>query len=81
MYEHNAMGYRLGLALYLTKVRSSLALCPATALIMTLFVTAIKNGFKLETPKQQWFFATETEEEKFNWISLLEQSIRGAMQG
>lgn len=42
---------------------------------------AVKNGFKVETPKQQWFFATETEEEKFNWISLLEQSIRGAMQG
>ena len=36
MYEHNALGYRLGLALCLTKVRSSRARCPATALISYL---------------------------------------------
>ena len=34
MYEHNALGYWLGLALCLTKVRSSRACCPATALIL-----------------------------------------------
>ena len=34
MYEHNASGYWLGLALCLTKVRSSRARCPATALIV-----------------------------------------------
>ena len=33
MYEHHALGYWLGLALCLTKVRSSRARCPATALI------------------------------------------------
>ena len=33
MYEHNALGYWLGLALCLTKVRSSRARCPVTALI------------------------------------------------
>ena len=33
MYEHNALGYRSGLALCLTKVRSSRARCPATALV------------------------------------------------
>ena len=33
MCEHNALGYRSGLALCLTKVRSSRARCPATALI------------------------------------------------
>ena len=33
MYAHNALGYRSGLALCLTKVRSSRARCPATALI------------------------------------------------
>ena len=32
MYEHNAFGYRSGLALCLTKVRSSRVRCPATAL-------------------------------------------------
>ena len=36
MYEHNALGYWLGLALCLTKVRSSRARCPATALISNL---------------------------------------------
>ena len=35
MYEHNALGYRSGLALCLTKVRSSRARCLATALIFT----------------------------------------------
>ena len=34
MYEHNALGYWSGLALCLTKVRSSRACCPATALIL-----------------------------------------------
>ena len=34
MYEHNALGYRSGLALCLTKVRSSRARCSATALIV-----------------------------------------------
>ena len=33
MYEHNALGYWLGLALCLTKVSSSRARCPVTALI------------------------------------------------
>ena len=35
MYEHNALGYWSGLALCLTKVRSSRARCPATALIIS----------------------------------------------
>ena len=34
MFEHNALGYWSGLALCLTKVRSSRARCPATALII-----------------------------------------------
>ena len=32
MYEYNALGYSCGLPLCLTKVRSSRARCPATAL-------------------------------------------------
>ena len=36
MYEHNALGYWSGLALCLTKVRSSRAHCPATALIQIM---------------------------------------------
>ena len=34
MYEHNALGNRSSLALCLTKVKSSRACCPATALII-----------------------------------------------
>ena len=37
MYEHNALGYWSGLALCLTKIRSSRARCPATALIFLTF--------------------------------------------
>ena len=45
MYEHNALGYWSGLALCLTKVRSSRARCPATALIRsgTVNVVTIKR--------------------------------------
>ena len=38
MSEHNALGYWSGLALCLTKVRSSRARCPATAPIVYQFV-------------------------------------------
>ena len=45
MYEHNALGYSWGLALCLTKVRSSRARCPVTALIRfcTLFLSFLQN--------------------------------------
>ena len=42
MYEHNALGYSSGLALCLTKVRSSRARCPATALIKIQFYVLLK---------------------------------------
>ena len=45
MYEHNALGYWSGLALCLTKVRSSRARCPATALIiLTIQISTLANG-------------------------------------
>lgn len=39
----------------------------------------IRYGFKLETPKRALHCSVESEEEKFNWISLLEQAIRSAI--
>ena len=49
MYEHNALGNRSSLALFLTKVRSSGAHCPATALIFHLKIFKIlimhDNGY------------------------------------
>ena len=49
MYEHNALGYWSGLALCLTKVRSSRARCPATALIyfFLIFAQNIDCGYTL----------------------------------
>ena len=45
MYEHNAMGYWSGLALCLTKVRSSRARCPATALFVSMMcIEALYHG-------------------------------------
>ena len=43
MYEHNALGYWSGLALCLTKVRSSRVRCPATALIVFAFCCVFKT--------------------------------------
>ena len=41
MYEHNALGYWSGLALCLTKIRSSRARCPATALILSSCLSSV----------------------------------------
>ena len=48
MYEHNALGNWSGLALCLTKVRSSRARCPATALIsIALRAVRVRNCLAL----------------------------------
>ena len=44
--EHNALGYWSGLALCLTKVRSSRARCPATALIVHVLAKLGKYTYK-----------------------------------
>ncbi|OWF50928.1 epithelial cell-transforming sequence 2 oncogene-like isoform X1 [Mizuhopecten yessoensis] len=41
----------------------------------------IQNGFKMETPNKELFCCTSCEEDKFNWITLLEQAIRTALEG
>ena len=50
MYEHNALGFWSGLALCLTKVRSSRARCPATALIYIKVVQVMVKK-KISTSK------------------------------
>ena len=52
MYEHNALGYWSGLALCLTKVRSSRARCPATALVFYLFIYLFFFFFCIITIKE-----------------------------
>ena len=43
MFEHNALGYWSGLALCLTKVRSSRARCSATALILSSILDSFSS--------------------------------------
>ena len=47
MSEHNALGYWSGLALCLTKVRSSRARCPATALICIMLQFSHKMFYQI----------------------------------
>ena len=73
MYERNALGYWLGLALCLTKVRSSRACCPATALICfvkhqfevhvllrDVSVTSRKHVHVMNTPLEPHFYTSKT---------------------
>ena len=47
MSEHNALGYWSGLALCLTKVRSSRARCPATALIVYTCIYGMSTNIQI----------------------------------
>ena len=49
MYEHNALGYWSALALCLTKIRSSRARCPATALIILKMTSKINFSICIPT--------------------------------
>ncbi|XP_067844367.1 epithelial cell-transforming sequence 2 oncogene-like [Heptranchias perlo] len=40
----------------------------------------IKNAFVLQGPKRQWICATETEEDKATWLSILESAVRAAVE-
>ncbi|XP_043551276.1 epithelial cell-transforming sequence 2 oncogene-like isoform X1 [Chiloscyllium plagiosum] len=40
----------------------------------------IQNAFALQGPKRQWICATETEEDKMTWLSLLASAIRAAIR-
>ncbi|KAM5285329.1 epithelial cell-transforming sequence 2 oncogene-like isoform 1-T6 [Hipposideros larvatus] len=40
----------------------------------------IKNAFILQGPKRQWICATEAEDDKFLWLSMLQNAIRSAMK-
>ncbi|XP_035824549.1 epithelial cell-transforming sequence 2 oncogene-like [Aplysia californica] len=39
----------------------------------------VKNAFRVDTPKQSWTLATVTADDKFNWVSILERTLRGAI--
>ncbi|GFS13318.1 epithelial cell transforming sequence 2 oncogene-like protein [Elysia marginata] len=40
----------------------------------------VKHAFRMETPKQAWTCSAETSEQKFNWVSILERTLRGAIE-
>ena len=79
MYEHNALGYWLGLALCLTKVRSSRACCPATALIsrcgscyavqmINYAVSVLLICFEFQVHSPGWLIITNIECLSFGFI-------------
>ncbi|XP_076445720.1 epithelial cell-transforming sequence 2 oncogene-like [Babylonia areolata] len=39
----------------------------------------VKNAFRMTTQKREWVCSTETSQQKYNWVALLEQSIRAAI--
>ena len=79
MYEHNALGYWSGLALCLTKVRSSRARCPATALILYLLVWPINKTLfgqsmkKIKFDKLNKYLIQKT---RIQVLSRLQQAIK-----
>ncbi|XP_078413664.1 epithelial cell-transforming sequence 2 oncogene-like [Cetorhinus maximus] len=40
----------------------------------------IQNAFVLQGPKRQWICATDTEEDKVTWLSVLEGAVRAAVK-
>ena len=39
----------------------------------------IQNGFLMETAKREWYCSAESDEERYNWIQLVQQTIRTAI--
>ncbi|XP_063089448.1 epithelial cell-transforming sequence 2 oncogene-like [Cavia porcellus] len=40
----------------------------------------VKNAFILQGPKREWICATEVEDDKFLWLSVLKRAIRSSME-
>ncbi|KAM6181524.1 epithelial cell-transforming sequence 2 oncogene-like [Erethizon dorsatum] len=40
----------------------------------------VKNAFILQGPKHEWICATEVEDDKFLWLSVLQRAIRSSME-
>ena len=47
--------------------------------VWTCVVAVVKNAFRMTTQKRDWVCSTDTPQQKYNWVALLEQSIRGAI--
>ena len=44
------------------------------------YFTVIKNAFILQGPKHEWICATEVEDDKFLWLSVLQNAIKSSME-
>ena len=64
--------------------------CDVTASIHVVHVTSkfiwrvfyfvdIQNGFRMHTPRRDWVCSADTDEDKVNWITLLEDTVRSAL--
>ena len=52
-----------------------------TLMLLLHFVSLdVKNAFAMTTPTKYWVCATEMACEKFEWMSLLQQTIKAAIK-
>lgn len=47
---------------------------------MFFFLIDIKNAFILQGPKHEWICAKEVEDDKFLWLSVLQNAIESSME-
>lgn len=47
---------------------------------LEIFFTDVKNAFILHGPKHEWICATEAEDDKFLWLSVLQSAIKSSME-
>ena len=50
-----------------------------TIYIIYLLISDVRNAFKMYTPRREWICSTDTDNEKLNWTTLLEHTIRTAL--
>ena len=43
-------------------------------------VSVVRNAFRIYTPRRSWICQTEDFNDKFNWITLLENTVRAALE-
>ena len=45
-----------------------------------VLVSDVKNAFRMTTHKRDWVCSAGTSQQKYNWVALLEKTIRGAIR-
>ena len=40
----------------------------------------MRNAFRMYTPRRSWVCSTDSHHDKLNWITLLERTVRAALE-